>query len=150
MGKWMEVVNVYYKKLDVQWKPAWESWEDSLSPRVVGETWPQGLMWAADALGPRARSQFPMLFYVWRGSKAYEDESLWLRPEETLILLDEFQRMRRLCRREEFIWHIDAEELYEAWRDGWPPKEQFEKGLDIEEQLLERSIAEDYWVHLMI
>jgi hypothetical protein len=148
MGSLMEVVNVYYKKLDVQWKPAWDDWEESISPRVVAEMWPYGIMWAGDALRREGRAHFPMLSYVWRRSKAYVDESLWLRPEQVLVLLVELQRLRRLCRYGEFIQGIDGRQVYERWREDYYPQERFEADMDEEERLLERAILEDYWVHL--
>lgn len=149
MGKWMELVNVYYKKLDVQWKPAWDDWEESVSPRVVGATWPYGIMWAAEALGPKGQVHFPMLFRVARVSDAYVDESLWLRPEEAELLLDEFRRLRRLCRHEEFIPGVDAQQVHENWRDDYfTSPDEFEAYLDKEEHLLTQAIEHDYWIHL--
>src|SRR3954452_1798211 len=103
MGKWLDVVSLYYATLDVQWKPAWDYWEESLSPTIFGELAPYGLMFAADALGPKGRKHFPMLSRVRAGSDAYVDESLWLRPAEVVVLLEEFRRLRKLCHEQEFI-----------------------------------------------
>lgn len=151
MGKWMELVSLYYKKLDIQVQHTWDTWEESLSPCVLDEAYPGPLVWAAEALGRKGRPYFPMLTKVWIRSDAYIDESLWLRPEEVLFLLDEWQRIDRLCRHQEYIDGLDGQRVAETWQGNYSADvSEWQNELNDIERLLERSIEGDYWIHIKL
>src|SRR5215468_4374743 len=120
MGRWMQVLA----------KQVAEARSDS---PVVGETAPHPLMHAYGSLcqanpGKREiiREQFPMLSAVAFDSNRYSDETLSLNPDETRLLLDEVERFRRVCRRQEYIQSLDGMASYAAWRGAQQP-EEFEK-----------------------
>jgi hypothetical protein len=95
------------------------------------------------------REQFPMLEAVGLRSDRYVDEDLWLNAAEVEQLIDEFQRLRRVCRGEEFITHLDGPASYEAWR-RLEQRQDFEAWLDDIEALLRKAVAFGYAVRLML
>jgi hypothetical protein len=95
---------------------------------VVREIAPHPLMYAFGALcqanpGKREviRKCFPALEAVGPGSPRYADDNLWLNVEELGQLLQEFRRLRRVCRREEYVTGLDGAASYEAWRNSDQP-----------------------------
>jgi hypothetical protein len=147
---WMELVSVYFKKLDVEAQQAWDSWEDSFSPIVIAGRDASALLRAGDALG-RGRTFFPMLTKVWGGSELYKNDyfALWLKPEEVLLLLDEFQRLRRVFKREEYVHKLDGPLVYEEWRKFCLARpDKWEDSLDDVERFLARAIEEEYWLNI--
>jgi hypothetical protein len=130
--------------------------DESYSSLVVGEIAPHPLIYAFQELckanpGKREiiREQFPMLESVGFRSDRYVDEDLWLNATEVERLIEEFQRLRRVCRREEFITHLDGPATYEAWRSS-EQREEFEVWLDGIEALLRKAVASGYAIRLML
>ena len=123
---------------------------------IVREIAPHPLMYAFGGLcqanpGKREviRKYFPALEAVGLRSPRYVDDDLCLAAEEIGQLLEEFQRLRRVCRREEFIPGIHGQSTYEAWR-GSDRTEDFDPWLDGIEALLREGLASGYWVRLML
>jgi hypothetical protein len=132
------------------------SHDESYEKLVVGEIASHPLMHAFDRLcqanpGKREiiRKHFPMLEAVGLNSNRYVDEDLWLDAVEVGRLLEEFQRLRRVCRREEFITALDGSVTYEAWRSS-ERREDFDGSLDGIEALLRKAVASNYAVRLML
>jgi hypothetical protein len=117
---------------------------------LVDELAPNPLVDAARSLGRRGRPHFPMLDCVRSGSDAYEGEHLWLDAHEAQELLRETQRLRRICRREEFIHGLDADRVWTYWRGEYTSSEAFARWLDRIEDVLETAAREGYWVHLAL
>ena len=144
MGRWMQVLK----------QPAEARRETDA--QVIGEVAPHPLMHAFGSLcqaNPGKRDlvqwQFPMLSAVSIGSQRYADETLELRPDETRRLLDEVERLRRVCGREEYIESLDGPASYAAWR-GTENAEEFEGHLDDIVALLRRAVASGHTVRLML
>ena len=123
---------------------------------VIGELAPHPLMHAFSGLcqanlGKREsiRRQFPMLEAVGLHSNRYVDEDLWLDAVEVSRLFEEFRRLRRICRREEFITGLDGPATYEAWRSA-ERREDFEAWLDEIEALLGKAASFGCAVRLML
>src|SRR5262245_20920844 len=143
MGRWMEVVR------------AQRDHGSSREENVVGEIAPNPLIDAFHALcqgnpgkGETVRKHFPMLEAVGTSDR-YADEEMSLQAEAIERLLGEFQRLRRICRREEFITGLDGPSAYGAWRTSWQP-EEFERWLDSIEKLLEEAAASGHSVRLLL
>ena len=122
---------------------------------IVREIAPHPLMYAFGALcqanpGKREviRKCFPALEAVGLGSPRYADEDVWLNAEELGQLLAELRRLRRVCRRQEYVTGIDGAASYEAWRNSDRP-EDFDSWLDKIEMLLIGAFGSGYWVRLM-
>jgi hypothetical protein len=116
---------------------------------IVEECAPHPVMRAWRHLDRENRGQFPLLGLVYEGSDVYAlDERLWLEPAQCLALLEELKRIRRVCRREEYLHGLDGHHYYERWREGASPVE-FEFCVDRVEQLLERAVQEEYWVLML-
>jgi len=64
-------------------------------------------------------------------------------------LIEEFQRLRRLCRRQQFVTTLDGPTTYEAWRSS-ERREDFDRSLDEIEALLGKAVASGYAVRLML
>jgi hypothetical protein len=149
MGRWMEVVRVLPSR-------GRRSHDESYKQLVVGEIAPHPLMHAFGGLcqanpGMREiiRKYFPMLEAVGLNSNRYVDEDLWLDAAEIGRLIEELQRLRRICRREEFIAALDGPAAYDAWRDSDRP-EEFDASLESIEALLRKAAALGYAVRLML
>jgi hypothetical protein len=149
MGRWMEVVRA-------QPPQGQRCHDESYERLVVGEIAPHPLMYAFGALcqanpGKREviRKCFPMLEAVGLNSNRYVDEDLWLDAVEVGQLIEEFQRLRRLCRRQECVTTLDGPTTYEAWRSS-ERREDFDRSLDEIEALLGKAVASGYAVRLML
>ena len=121
MGKWLEVLRD---------RPA--EGADGYAerrPSIVAEIAPHPLLRAAQRLGREHRKHFPALDLVREDSPAYVDEWLWLDERQVGEVLEELRRVRRICRREEFLAGLDGRKYFDLWRDGDPP-EKFEAWLD--------------------
>lgn len=139
MGKWLEVLRD---------RPL--AGADGYSQRrllIVAEIAPHPLLEAGRWLGSENREFFPMLDLVRKRSPAYIDEWLWLDERQAKELLSELRRVRRICRREEFLTGLDGHRFYELWRDGESP-EEFEGYVDRIEQAL--STEGGRWVLLSL
>src|SRR5262245_3062263 len=149
MGRWMEVV----RRRPAQGQhDHGQAYEDL----VVREIAPHPLMHAFGALcqanpGKREviRECFPTLAALGLGSPRYVEEGLWLNADELGQLLEEFRRLRRVCRREEYITGIDGTASYEAWRKPDPP-EYFDSWLGKIEAMLVDACGCGYWVRLRV
>jgi hypothetical protein len=95
------------------------------------------------------RKCFPTLEAVGLNSPRYIDEDLWLNAEELGQLLEEFRRVRRVCRWEDCVTGIDGAASYEAWRKSDRPKD-FDSWLDKIEAMLVDALGSGYWVRLML
>jgi hypothetical protein len=149
MGRWMEVVRA-------QPPQGQRDHDESYERLVVGQIAPNPLMRAFDELcraNPGKHGivskHFPMLEAVGTNSSRYVDEDLWLDSAEAGRLIEEFQKLRRVCRREEFITALDGPATYEAWR-GSDRQEDFDGWLDGIELLLRSAAASGYAVRLML
>jgi hypothetical protein len=149
MGRWMEV-------LRAQPEDGQRGHDESYEKLVVGEIAPHPLMHAFDQLcranpGKREiiRKHFPMLEAVGLNSDRYVDEDLWLDAAEASRLIEELQKLRRICQREEFIASLDGPATYAAWR-GSERREDFDESLDRIEALLGKAAASGYAVRLML
>jgi hypothetical protein len=122
---------------------------------VVAEAVPYPIMWAARAIRAGSRAgrnpgdQFPLLDRVREYSPDYVDEDLWLPSDAVARLLEEFVRLRRVCRWEEFVAGLDGKATVTAWRGVWSP-EEFERYLDSNERLLRQAVEGGWWVRLML
>jgi hypothetical protein len=119
MGKWMEVLRE---------RPPDTLEHSGRLPLILAEIAPNPLMEAGCHLGSY-RSHFPMLDLVRRDSPAYVDEWLWLDRDSMDQLLAELRRIRRICRREEFLTGLDGPRYHELWRGNDLP-ETFEAWSD--------------------
>jgi hypothetical protein len=125
-----------------------EDYMDRLS-LIVEECTPHPVMRAWRHLDRESRGKFPLLGLVYEGSDVYAlDERLWLKPAQSLALLQELKHIRRACRREEYVHGLDGTQFYERWREGTDPVE-FEYCVDLVEQLLEQAVKEGYWVLML-
>jgi hypothetical protein len=128
---------------------------DEYKRLIVGECAPHPLLHAARAIqagsrrGWNSSDAFPMLDRVRVDSSWYVDEDLWLPPADAFQLLDEFMRLRRVCRDEEFVPGLDGRALAARWRDMDEPAE-FERWLDAIEGLLWQAVEGGHWVRLML
>ena len=141
MGRWMELLRE---------RPAQdaEDYMDRLS-LIVEECAPHPVMRAWRHLDRENRRQFPLLGLVYEGSDVYAlDERLWLESAQCLALLEELRRIRRACRREEYLRGLDGHQFYERWREGTSPVE-FESCVDRVEKLIERAAREEYCVLML-
>src|SRR5262245_24793964 len=143
MGRWMEVVRVQ------------RDHGTSVQDSVVGEIASNPLINAFDALcqgnpGKREtiRKHFPMLEAVGTSDR-YVDEEMSLQAEAVEQLLGEFQRLRRICRQEEFVTGLNGPSAYDAWRTSWEP-EEFDGWLDGIEKLLQEAVTSRHLVRLML
>jgi len=118
-------------------------------PLVMGETAPHPLMYAARCLGRVNCARFPLLNMIRFDSEAYIDETIWLDADAATRLLDEVQRLQRVCRREEFISGLDGTRFAECWRDG-ESSDDFELRVDSIEALLTLAASNNYWVLLLL
>ena len=150
MGRWMEVVR--------QQPPEGQRHHTEEYRRlIVGEYAPHPLLNAARAIRAGSRGEhkssnlllFPLLDRVQFGSPCYADEDLWLLPADAIQLLEEFTRLRRVCRLEEFAAGLDGRAVATWWRDGETPVE-FERWLDGIEGLLRQAVEGGHWVRLML
>ena len=123
---------------------------------VVREIAPHPLMYAFGALcqanpgrHEAIRNCFPTLEAVGLGSPRYTDEDLWLNADELGPLLEELRRLRRVCRREEYLTGIDGAASYEAWRKSDRP-EDFDSWLDKIEAMVVDAWESGYWVRLTV
>ena len=149
MGRWMQFVR---RRPTQRQQGRDQIYEDF----VVREIAPHPLMHAFGALcqanpGKREviRECFPTLEAIRPDSPGYTDEDLWLNADELGQLLEEFQRLRRVCRREEYITGIDGTASYEAWRKP-DPRECFDSWLAKIEAMLVDACGSGYWVRLMV
>jgi hypothetical protein len=92
---------------------------------------------------------FPMLEAVGLHSNRYVDENLWLDAAEVGRLIEEFRRLRRICRREKFITGLDGPATYEAWRSD-ERREDFDGWLDKIDALLANAASSGCAVRLML
>ena len=142
--------------LRTQPPPGQRNHDESHERFVIGEIAPHPLMYAFDQLcransGKREtiEKHFPLLAAVSLNSNRYLNEDLWLDATEVGRLVEEFRRLRRICRREEFIATLDGQTTYEAWC-GVEPREDFEGWLDKIEALLTEATVSGYVVRLML
>jgi len=149
MGRWMEVVR--QRPADGQHDHG-HIYEDL----IVREIAPHPLMHAFGALcqanpGKREviRESFPTLEAIALGSPRYSGEDLWLSADELGQLLEEFRRLRRVCRREEYLTGIDGAASYEAWRNS-ERSDEFDAWLDKIEALVVDARDSAYWVRLKV
>lgn len=130
MGRWMEIRQ---------------------NEEIIGEIAPHPILDAGYCLTPEIREQFPLLTKVWPKSKNYVDEELWLSSEEAKILLEEFRKLRAICRREQFITHLDGKVAEKHWRGHLNPDDlEWEKYLDTIESLLAEATDRKCKVRLML
>ena len=148
MGRWTEVVRIQPPKLE-------RHHDDRYRELIVGQIAPHPLMSAFDTLcrsSPGHRllieKEFPLLERIRAYSPAYVDEDLWLTSAEAGQLVEELLRMRRICRREEFISGLDGRVAYENWRDG--QMEAFETWVDKINELLAAAAGSGYWVRMQM
>jgi hypothetical protein len=149
VGRWMEVVRRQPPQGHRHHDQAYEE-------LIVREIAPHPLMHAFGApcqanAGKREviQKSFPALEAVGLGSPRYTDEDLWLNADELGQLLEEIRRLRRVCRRGEYIPGIDGAASYETWRNSDRP-EDFDSGLDRIEAILVDAHRSGYWVRLMV
>lgn len=119
----------------------------------MDEVWPDALMSACLAIPNAVRDEFPMLERVRYGSPAYVDELQLLVGDEVAQLLAELRRLRRLCRREEFMRRVDGPQVFDRWRTWSTGDEQYTLDemndyLDSIEALLERATQNGWTVRL--
>ena len=145
MGRWMQVLEK---------EPA--AAQGVGEGRVIAEMAPYALMHAFTSLckanpGKREaiRTQFPMLASTAVDSDRYADETLTLKADETRLLLQEVERLRRVCRREEYIQSLDGPASYVAWRGAEEP-EEFERSLDDIMMLRRQAVSSAHIVRLML
>jgi hypothetical protein len=139
MGKWLEVLR--------EKPPAEADGYFKRRPSIVAELAPHPLLWAGRCLSRAHRTLFPTLDLVRQDSTAYVDECLSLDELQTKELLRELRRVRRICRRQEFIAGLDGQRFYELWRNGETP-EAFEAWLDTIENALD--VESGRWVYLSL
>jgi hypothetical protein len=148
MGRWMEIVRE-------QPPEGQRDHTEEYQRLIVGECAPHPLLSAARAIQRGSRGDlsisagFPILDRVQSGSSWYVDEDLWLSPDDVVQLLDEFARLRRLCRGEEFVAGLDGQSFATRWRAGDSPAE-FERSLDAIEGLLWQAVEDGHWLRLML
>ncbi len=149
MGRWMEVVQDQPPEGQRHHTPEYER-------LVVGAIAPHPLLSAAHAIETGSRRSgrapdvpFPMLSRIGLQSPWYVDEDLWVTPAEVVQLLDEFLRLRRVCRLQEFVPELDSQKVSAIWR-GSEPAADFESWLDRIEALLYRAVEGACWVRLML
>jgi hypothetical protein len=82
-------------------------------------------------------------------SDAYVGEHLWLDASEAAELLEETRKLRRICRREEFIQGLHGDRVWDLWRRN-DTSEAFDAWLDRVEHMLEMAVRHEHWVHLML
>ena len=124
MGRWLEVVAVAATGASVA--------------TIAGAAMsPSALLAAARALPSPAREHFPSLLRIADPTK-YQDESIWLAPGEVGTLRSEFERMRRITARREFLSGVDGGTVLKYWRGHDDPAE-FERYLDQLSALLEAA-----------
>jgi hypothetical protein len=127
MGKWLEVLR--------DRPPEGADGYAERRPSIVAEIAPHPLLRAGRCLGREHRRVFPALDRIREDSPAYVDEWLWLDERQIGAVLEELRRVRRICRREEFLAGLDGRRYHDLWRDGDSP-ETFEAWLDRIEQVL--------------
>jgi hypothetical protein len=128
MGRWLEVLS--------ERPPADADGYAQRCPLIVAEITPHPLLGAGRCLPRAFRDRFPMLDLVREDSSAYVDEWLWLDAPQVEVLLGELRRVRRLCRREEFLAGMNARRFYDFWRQDESP-EKCEAWLDRIERVLD-------------
>lgn len=127
MGKWLEVLR--------ERPPEGADGYSERRPSIIAEIAPHPLLRAGRCLGREHRKFFPQLELVREDSSDHVNKWLWLDKRQVEEVLDELRRVRRICRREEFVVGLDGGRYYELWRQGEPP-EKFEAWLDRIEQAL--------------
>lgn len=150
MGKWMEAVRE---------RPANDR---PTQQQIEGECYPGLLLRAFEAIWAGKRrdmdpsSHFPMLKRIEDGP--YVDEELWLTPDETVQVLDEFTRLRRICHEEEFLRELDGRVTAKHWYEraiwliclGETAPAEFERELDEIEAVLWQALAGNCWLRIML
>jgi hypothetical protein len=130
--------------------------DDAYKQILVAEIAPHPLMHAFDALRQAnpgkiyvIREHFPVLESVGLRSPRYVDEELWLNSTEIGQLIEELQKLRRVCRREKFISQLNGPATYERWR-GSDPADSYDQWLDRIETLLQMAYATSGCIRLML
>ena len=127
MGRWM-------KSLDIDGK-------------LVDEIAPHPLIYCSRYLPSSHRSSFPQLHKLEPESGHWIDEVQTVRGEELEQLIQEFQRIRRIARLEEFLPGLDNKAFLERWNDYGA---EFEEYLDEIEGILQRALKDDFEVRLFL
>lgn len=140
MGRYLEVLK--------ERPPEGATWEERRALSVK-EVYPHAALELRRCLRGAGRAAFPMLWRVGYDSEEYVNESLWLDAEEAGTLLAEIQRVRRVCRREEFVHGIDGMALWEAW-STWREEGETDALLDEIEGALALAVGRGYVVHVML
>ena len=142
MGKWLEAVKGGPSDASIPHSYAKEA--------VIAEMWPGRFVYASLALPKAARSQFKTLVRVCLGAEGdYVDESSWVSPEQTNALLEDLDRLWRVCSLQEFLPGVNGARVLEFWRGDYDPME-FEELIHDVRKLLKLAIENKAYLHFMI
>lgn len=121
----------------------------TLEKAMVAETAPQPLLYAVQYLPQDLRSEFPTLIDVCpRTSGRYEDEILWLSPDEVGSLQREFGRFQQICERNEIIPGVDGAKVKEFWLSS----HEHDASSDVGSlsKILRDAALEGHWICLQL
>ncbi len=141
MGRWMEVVDACHP-LGVS-PPIGSS-------AVLVEMSPYELIDAARHVPRRARQSFPWLVRVCpQLSASYEDEHLWLTASEVRALLEEWERLLRVCELREFLPDVDGKRVLKYWKES-SSKADFDESIGVLRAALKLAVEKGASLHLML
>lgn len=115
--------------------------------KLVDEIAPHPLIYCSRYLPSSHRSSFPQLHKLEPDSVHWIDEVQTVRGEELEQLIQEFQRIRRIARLEEFLPGLDHKAFLERWNKYGA---EFEEYLDEIEGILQRALKDDFEVRLFL
>jgi len=123
--------------------------DGSVNKAVVAETWPHALLYAVQYLPHEVRSEFPTLLGICPAtSDRYEDEILWLSPDEVKLLHKEFGRFQQICEREVFVSGVDGAKVKQFWESSH--EHSFSSDINSLNEVLKDAALAGHWVCLQL
>jgi len=123
--------------------------DGSANKAVVAEASSHPILYAVQYLPHEARSEFPTLSGICPNtSDRYEDETLWLSPEEVTSLHKEFVRFLQICECEVLVPGLDGAEVKRFWESSL----EHDSSSDINSlnEVLKDAALEAHWVCLQL
>jgi len=114
---------------------------------LVDEIAPHPLIYCSRYLPSSHRSSFPQLQKLEPESVHWIEEVQTIKGEELKQLIQEFQRIRRIVRLEEFLPGLDNKAFLERWNEYGA---EFEEYLDEIERILLKAVSEDHMLRIFL
>lgn len=123
--------------------------DGSVNKAVVAQAWPHPVLYAVQYLPQELRSEFPTLSDICPAtSDRYENETLWLSPEEVRSLHEEFGRFQQICECEVHVAGVDGAEVKRFWESSL--EHDSSSTVSSLNEVLKDATLEGHWVCLRL